>query len=299
MQGEWHTETVARNGPARMPWAAATLLAMALSAAMPASADQQAASALRALHAESRDRLQDSPYGRPLWIESREAGGRLHGDLHARIEHPFAQVEATLGDPSHWCGLLTLLPNIRRCDAARDGRRLTVRIARRFDQPLDDTYEVDFTLGMRQVAGKYLQATLDAEKGPVGTSRYRILLRAVPVGDGQSFVHVHYGYSYGLTARVGAQAYLATRGRNKLGFSVARLDEAGQPELIGGLRGAVERNAMRTYLAIDAYLGAHELPEAERRERSLQAWLDAIDEYPRQLAEPDRDAYYETKRRLP
>jgi hypothetical protein len=299
MQRGRHAGNREQVGSARLLRAACMLLALALSTSMPASAGSQAASALRALHAQSAERLQDAPYDRPLWIESRESGGRLHGDLHARVEHPFARVEATLGEPSHWCGLLTLLPNIRRCEVAEDGSRLAVRIARRFDQPLDDTYEVDFTLRKERIAGEYLQATLEAEKGPVGTSQYRILLRAVPVSDAQSFVHVHYGYSYGLTARVGAQAYLATRGRNKLGFSVARIGEAGQPELIGGLRGAVERNAMRTYLAIDAYLAAHDLPPAERRERSLQAWLEAIEDYPRQLAEADREAYYEAKRRLP
>lgn len=261
---------------------------------MPAAVAHEAAAALRALHAELADRPHDAPFDRPLWIESSESGGRLHGDLHARIAHPFARVEALLGEPANWCELLTLLPNIRHCRV--DGaERLTVHIARRFDQPLEDTYTVDFSLQMTRIDGQFLQATLDAAQGPVGTSQYRILLRAVPVGTAQSFVHVHYGYSYGLTARLGAHAYLSTRGRHKLGFSVARMDAQGRPELIGGLRGAVERNAMRTYLAIEAFLGAHALAPAERRERSLEAWLDAIEDYPRQLAEADREAYVQAK----
>jgi hypothetical protein len=53
-----------------------------------------------------------------------------------------------------------------------------------------------------------------------------------------------------------AEAYLTTRGRDKVGFTVVGKAEDDGPEYIGGLRGAVERNAMRLYLAIDAYLDA-------------------------------------------
>jgi hypothetical protein len=285
--------------PCGARWLVVLLLALAkVSPGMAASDEHTAAAALQSLHADSIDRLRDAPFDRPMWIESRESGGRLHGDLHARIDHPFARVESVLGKPEHWCELLTLLPNIRQC-RVDPGGRLLLRFARRYDQRLEDTYPVAFEVRTRGLPGEYLEAVLEASEGPLGTSNYRVLLRAVPVGRGQTFVHVHYGYAYGLAARVGAQAYLATRGRDKLGFTVTGLDRAGQPQQIGGLRGAVERNAMRTYLAIDAYLANHSAPAAERREHSLQAWLDAVEHYPRQLAEADRSAYFAAKRQRP
>ena len=261
-------------------------------AAATADADSRG---LQALYAASVERLRDSPFGRPLWIASTEADGRVEGEIRAVVEHPFTEVEA-LADPAHWCELLTLLPNIRRCRAAPDDRQLTLWFARQFDQPPADTRPVRFDMRMHAVRGAHLEVVLQAPKGPLGTSDYRVDLGAVPVDKERVFLRVRYGYAYGLSARLATESYLATRGRDKIGFTVVASDGAGAREYIGGLRGAVERNAMRLYLAIDAYLDALEEPVAQRRDRSLRTWLDAIARYPRQLAEADRAAYLEAKR---
>ena len=118
----------------------------------------------------------------------------------------------------------------------------------------------------------------------------------MPIDTQRVFLRVRYGYGYGLSARLAATGYLATRGRDKVGFTVVGPDGVGAPQYIGGPRGAVERNAMRLYLAIDAYLDALDESAAQRRDRSLRTWLDAIARYPRQLAEADRAAYLEAKR---
>ena len=266
--------------------------ALALATAATADADPKA---LHALYEASVERLRQSPFGRPLWLESSEADGRLEGEIRAVVERPFTQVEA-LADRAHWCELLTLLPNIRQCRAAADDRKLTLWFARRFDQPPADTIPVRFDMQTRAVRGDHLEVVLQAPKGPLGTSDYRVELGAVPVDKGRVFVRVRYGYTYGLSARLAAESYGATRGRDKVGFTVVASNEAGAPQYIGGLRGAVERNAMRLYLAIDAYLDALDEPVAQRRGRSLRTWLDAIARYPRQLAEANRSAYLEAKR---
>jgi hypothetical protein len=51
-------------------------------------------------------------------------------------------------------------------------------------------------------------------------------------------------------ARMAMQAYLLTAGRDKIGFSITSKKADGPPTYIAGVRGAVERNAMRYYLAI-------------------------------------------------
>lgn len=270
------------------------IVAAALTLAAAATADADP-SALHALYAASVERLRDSPFGRPLWMASTEADGRLEGEIRAVVEHSFTEVEA-LTDPAHWCELLTLMANIRRCRAAADDRQLTLWFARRFDEPPADTHPVRFHMRTRAVRGAHLEVVLQAPKGPLGTSDYRVELGAVPVDKDRVFLRVRYGYAYGLSARFAAEAYLATRGRDKVGFTVVASDDAGAPEYIGGLRGAVERNAMRLYLAIDAYLDALDESVAQRRDRSLRTWLDAIARYPRQLAEADRSAYLEAKR---
>jgi hypothetical protein len=273
---------------------ALSLAGIALTLAAAATADADPAE-LRALYAASVDRLRDSPFGRPLWIASSEADRRLEGEIRAVVEHPFTEVE-TLADPAHWCELLTLLPNIRQCRAAPDDRQLTLWFARRFDQPPADTQPVRFEMRTRAVRGTHLEVVLQAKEGPLGTSDYRVELGAVPVDKDRAFLRVRYGYAYGLSARLAAGGYLATRGRDKAGFTVVASDAAGAPEYIGGLRGAVERNAMRLYLAVDAHLDALDQPIAQRRGHSLRTWLDAIARYPRQLAEDDRSAYLEAKR---
>ena len=62
------------------------------------------------------------------------------------------------------------------------------------------------------------------------------------------------------------------------------------------LCGVMERNTMRYYLAIDAYLDSLAAPAGQRVERRLRAWFDATERYPRQLREVDREAYLRMKR---
>src|SRR5687767_7569677 len=127
-------------------------------AAATADADPRA---LHALYAASVERLRDSPFGLPLWIASTEADGRLEGEIRAVVGRSFTEVEA-LADPTHWCELLTLLPNIRQCRAAADGRQLTLWFARRFDEPPADTHPVRFDMRTRALRGEHLEVALQA-----------------------------------------------------------------------------------------------------------------------------------------
>ena len=80
------------------------------------------------------------------------------------------------------------------------------------------------------------------------------------------------------------QAYLATAGASKQGFTT------------NGVRGAVERNAMRYYLAIDAFLDSLSAPPGQQVERRLRNWFAATERYPRQLREMDAGTYLAMKR---
>jgi len=63
------------------------------------------------------------------------------------------------------------------------------------------------------------------------------------------------------------------------------------------MRGVVERNTMRYYLAIEAFLGALSVPPQARLEKRLRDWFAAAERYPRQLHEKERDEYLKMKRR--
>jgi hypothetical protein len=89
---------------------------------------------------------------------------------------------------------------------------------------------------------------------------------------------------------------VATIGSGKVGFTRTGKQSSGQPEHIGGMRGVVERNTMRYYLAIDAYLGALATAPPLQLQKRLQSWFSATEQYPRQLREVDRAAYMAMKR---
>jgi hypothetical protein len=118
------------------------------------------------------------------------------------------------------------------------------------------------------------------------------VLEAVPLGAGKSFVHLAYSYAYGTAARLAMKAYLGTLGSGKVGFTRSGAGTS-VAEPIGGVRGVVERNTMRYYLAIDAFLDA---PKPEQLDRRLAAWFDATEQYARQLHETERADYLAMKK---
>ena len=91
-------------------------------------------------------------------------------------------------------------------------------------------------------------------------------------------------------------AYLGTIGSGKSGFTKAVSEQGGPPRLVGGIRGALERNTMRYYLALDAYLGALATPADRDFEESIERWFAATERYALQLHEVEHDDYIAMKR---
>ncbi len=257
-----------------------------------------AAETLRARYSALQDQLDNNPFRQPLHLDSVEAPGGVKGDIHARVNYPFAAVRAALSTPQHWCDILILHLNTKYCRAATANNAdvLNVSIGKKHDQPLDQAYRVVFDWRVSAQGPDYLQITLSADKGPLSTSNYRIVLEAIPLEGERTFIHLSYAYDYGLAGRLAMQAYLGTIGRDKVGFTLTGKDN-GSPSHIGGLRGVVERNTMRYYLAIEAYLGALSAPPRARLEKRLHDWFAASERYPRQLHEIKRNEYLEMKRR--
>jgi len=256
------------------------------------------AGALRAKYGELRDQLGNNNFQRALYIDSSEAGDALKGDIYAVLDHPFSVVGNALKAPSDWCDILILPFNTKYCHAvdSNGGAALHVRIGRKYDQPVEKAYRLDFALRPVAAAPDYFESRLNAPIGPVGTKDYRIAVAAIPLDGGRTFLHLSYSYGYGIAGRMAMQAYLATAGSDKVGFTVTGRDGNGQPIYIGGMRGAVERNAMRYYLAIDAHLGSLRSPADQQLEKRIQTWFDATERYSRQLREMDRTTYVAMKR---
>jgi hypothetical protein len=243
------------------------------------------------------DPLQQNNFKRPLVLYSVETPDHLKGDIYAIIEHPFAEVSAGLNDPDHWCDVMLLHINTKYCHAvgAPSATTLRVNIGKKTPEQLAHTARVEFNYRVAAVTPQYLEIILNAQDGPLGTSDYRIALEAVPLPNGKTFLHLTYSYAVSLVGQMAMHTYLATIGRDKVGFTVIGTLANGQPDYIGGVRGVVERNTMRYYLAIDSFLEATHAAPAAQLDQRLQSWFTAVEQYPRQLHEMDRPAYLEMK----
>lgn len=254
------------------------------------------ASALLEKYSALEKQFGKTAFGRPLVLESFEEPGSVTGNAYAVLDAPFNTVSTTFKGPTHWCEVMILHINTKYCRATNDVSPtvLKVNIGKKSPQALADAFALEFS--MRQVSGssRYLAVRLNAEKGPLGTHNYRIELQAVPLPSGKTFMHLRYAYGYGMAGRLAMQGYLTTLGSGKLGFT--RLNGEQQLGYVGGMRGAVERNTMRYYLAIEAYLASLNSPPAQQLDDRLEHWFDATEQFPQQLHEIDRNSYLTMKR---
>jgi hypothetical protein len=233
----------------------------------------------------------------PLQIQSAEFPKGISSEITAVVDHPFAATAAALKDPLHWCEILLLHLDTKDCSLSGDGTTLRMGVVSHYDQPAATAFRVEFRLRVAEETPTFLQVRLDAPDGPVGTRNYRIVLEAIPVDGSHTSIRMSYSYSYGVLAKLAMAAYFATFGRGKVGFTVVGQDSDGQPRYVEGARAVSERNTVRYYLAVEAWLGAMSLAPQARMEKSLRAWYAAIERYPRQLHEMDEDDYVAMKRR--
>ncbi len=254
--------------------------------------------ALQERYAALREQLRNSPLQEGLYLESTESPGTLRGDVYAVVDHPFATISNTFTRPDNWCEALILHLNVKLCRAGvrSEVSVLSIVIGRKVDEPLNDAYRVEFVYRVTASVPGYTEIALDARNGPLDTQNYHISLELTGLDDERSFLHLRYSYDYGLKARLAMGAYLGTIGSGKSGFTTAVGEKGGPPRLVGGIRGALERNTMRYYLALDAYLGALATPADRRFEESIERWFAATERYALQLHEVEHDDYIAMKR---
>jgi hypothetical protein len=288
---------------ARARWAALRLLAVGLACmgaglASGVEPDANSGAGLRAQYGALRSQLTGNQFQRPFHLNSSETTAGVAGSIHALIDHPFASTSAALGNPQRWCDILILHLNTKFCRASSLGAKsgLQVNVGTKHEQRLKDTYQVDFAYRVAATNPDFLKVTLFAEEGPLSTYDYAISLEAAPLDAGRTVIHLEYSYGYGFAGRLAMQTYLATVGSGKAGFTVTGKQADGRAIHIGGMRGLVERNTMRYYLAIEALLGALSAPPQDVSEKSQRDWFAATELYPRQLHELEQGEYLAMKR---
>jgi hypothetical protein len=257
-----------------------------------AQADDTLAVALRQRHAELSPALARSEFGRPLLLESVHGRYTAEGLVHAVLPVSMAQMQA-LAEPQRWCEVLMLHQVTQHCAVGPGGREIEVTVSSR---PDSEGYALRLRFESEHQRPELLSVRLSAQRGPLGSRDYEISLQATPLPSGAIFMRFRYSYSFGLLARFAVQGYLNTWGQKKIGFSRSAGAAGEPPQPVTGMRGVIERNTMRYFLAIEAVLRTLE-PGPASWLRRLELWFDATEQYPAQLHEMERQDYLALKRR--
>lgn len=257
----------------------------------------EAERALLAKYASIRDKLEKNQYGAPIYLESTDSEGRVRVDMYGVVPHPFELAREALQSPASWCDITSLHLNIKACTFKTSTRpqQVTLYSGRKYYQPPSDAFPLKFTFTVLSQTPRWLDVRLEAEEGPFRTKDHRIALQASPLGPGSTLLHFSYTYSQGTMARLAINSYFSTLGHGKVGFSEVT-EKGGEQHLVEGVRGAVERNTMRYYLALQTYLDTLKYPESQRFEQRISRWYDLTARYPKQLKENDKSSYLAAKR---
>ncbi len=263
-----------------------------------AAASQAAALELLTRYKAMHSQLAGSAFNRPLLLESVLSANSLKGEVYAVVPHAFPALSEDLTSPNGWCAILNLHLNTKYCraDLSSTQTQLLVNLGEKTDQPLRATFRITFQWQVTAKNAQYMQVLLSAASGPLGTHDYRIALDGVPLASGETFLRLSYSYGFGFASKIATEAYLATAGRSKVGFTVSG-KKNGVPTYVDGLRGLIERNTMRYHLAIESFLGAQSIAAPLRFEKRINDWINAVERYPLQLHELEKPAYLEMKRR--
>jgi hypothetical protein len=238
-------------------------------------------------------KMKASSFGIPLFLDSFEQNKRVHVDVYGIFDSPFSSVVNVLKSPANWCDIVSLHPNVKACTYSEqpgDGL-LTFYIGTKEYQSPEKTRQVMYHYRNVEQQPGYLDLLLSADAGPFGTKDHKMRFEALPLEGGKTFVHVSYEYSDSAALRFAGKAYFATLGRDKVGFTVTGSDKNGNPVYIGGPRGAIERNAVRYYFAIQSVMNTVRAPETTVFSMRISKWYDLTTHYRKQLYDLDKKDY--------
>ncbi len=238
-------------------------------------------------------KLERNGFGFPLFLESSERQDRVNVDVYGIFDYPFSSVVNVLKVPANWCDIVSLNSNVKACTYKElpDAWLLTFYIGRKVYQPPEDTRQVIYHYRNVDQQQGHLDITLSADAGPFGTKNHMMRFEALPLDGRRTFVHVNYEYSDSIALRFTEKVYFATFGWGKIGFTVTGTDRNGKPVYIGGPRGAIERNAVRYYFAIQSFMNTLRYPEENRFSMRISEWYDLTSRYRKQLFDLDKKDY--------
>lgn len=236
-----------------------------------------------------------------VFLESQSSNTGVSADVYSKLNQPLASVQHLLQSPQSFCGMLTLHLFIQRCEFSLGGTGTT------FNVTMGGT-PVSIPGGLQSMAyiAPHVSVTQDAisyelvaKSGPLGTSDYQIVVEAVSLDGHSSLLHMQYSYKMGWVAKLAMQAYQASAGRTKIGFTVVGRNEDGSPQYIQGERGSLERNSMRIFIALLASLSDNSGTAQQQLDKRRRYWFELTETFPNQLHEFSLEEYMKRKQETP
>ncbi len=235
--------------------------------------------------------------GQPVYVHSEVDKKRLKADVYSIVHYRLANLARTLSHPRNWCRFVTLHLNVKACTwRSTPDPVLRIYVGRKFYQPPEDATRMDYRFQVVAHDQRRLVVLLTAERGELSTRDHRVRLEAERMNDSDVLLHFSVSYRQSLASRMATRAYLSTLGRSKMGFS-RQTDGSTGDDYVGGMRGIVERNAMRYFLALVVYMDSLGQNGPQVQSRRIREWFDLTQRYATQLHEVDRTDYLIDKRR--
>lgn len=232
----------------------------------------------------------------PLRIHSDEHERRLHVDVYGIVSQPYKRVANALTYPKVMCDFLILNLNVKTCTYEPAGRQtlMTFYVAGKKYTPLYRSMEIEPYFEQLIKNSHYMRVLLISRKGRLGAKDYNVLIEAAPYGK-STLVRFSSKYIASRLNSAATTTYLKTFARKKVGFSIVGQDEYGKPRYVRGMRAVVERDVVRSYLALQAYLETADIPPDNQFDARLKRWFELTELYPRQLHEFSWEDYLRNK----
>lgn len=254
---------------------------------------------LQKKYEEIKSSLNNSVFHIPIYLETDDGEQGSRGDVYGVLAYPFKIIAEELHNPIAWCDVIILHINIKMCEVEQqkgDESLVNVYVGKKHYQRPEDSEKMLYRYNVAHHTENYLQLNIKADKGPFGTSGYIIEAEFIPIDENSTLIHFAYVYHYGFAARMAIRAYLSTIGSGKVGFTITGYNDKNEPQYVRGMQGIIERNSMRYFLAILAYLDGLNVPLEKRFEQRSERWFEYTIQYHEQLYEFEKDEYMESKR---
>ncbi len=246
-------------------------------------------------------KLLSNNFGLPIVLDSSQNNGKLRGEVIGIIDHDIQSSIKNFNQPKHWCDILILHLNSKAC-TYRSGEKQAIHLysGRKFYQRPDQATMLSMNFEVVETQENYLFVRLFSKKGPFGISDSLIELEATSLPSDrtaetlteQTLVRLKFSYKMSWLSRQLTRFYLATLARDKVGFTVTG-HKNNRPIYIKGLKGIIERNTIRYYLAIKTRLDS--MASSQDLDKQFSHWFDATERYHRQLFELDKQEYLAAK----